>query len=202
MMEKILLYVKHHIRFLWEIIEFVNVKLFTWFYKSKMDLISSDVIVNTPTDLIHFRKLNLTDLPLLHKMINSQKPSDLQYFRPHGFDLLSIEHQLNKSSFLMMGAYDSEKMVGYFFLRFFITKKCFVGRIIDKEYRHKGIGAKMNTIMYEIAWKMGFRCLSTISKNNTLVIRSHAQNEFMIILKELRNDYLLVEFVREADKFK
>jgi len=54
----------------------------------------------------------------------------------------------------------------------------------------------MNNIMYNTAWRSGFRCLSTISKNNKLVMRSHANNKALKVLKTLPNDYLLVEFVR------
>jgi hypothetical protein len=86
-------------------------------------------------------------------------------------------------------------MAGYFFLRFFMNGKCFVGRLIDKDYRGKHIGKVMNRIMYETAWKMNFRCLSTISKNNQFVMRSHADNQKMVVLKDLQNDYLLVEFL-------
>ena len=95
----------------------------------------------------------------------------------------------------MMGTFADQKMVGYFFLRFFANRKCFVGRLIDKEYRGKGIGYEMNKIMYNTAWEMGFRCLSTISKNNKSVMGAHAKNSAMIVLKELQNDYLLVEFI-------
>ena len=70
-----------------------------------------------------------------------------------------------------------------------------MGRLIDTNYRGKGIGEVMNSIMYDTAWKMHFRCLSTISRNNTAVMRAHAKNGHVVILKELRDDYLLVEFV-------
>jgi hypothetical protein len=89
-------------------------------------------------------------------------------------------------------------MIGYFFLRFFINKKCFVGRLVSTEYQGKGVGKTMNAIMYGIAWKMGFRCLSTISKNNHLVLRAHKNNENMVVRKLLDNDYLLVEFLPDA----
>jgi GNAT superfamily N-acetyltransferase len=71
-----------------------------------------------------------------------------------------------------------------------------VGRLTDKDYRGIGIGKAMNRIMYETAWRMGFRCLSTISRNNTLVMKAHAENRNMVVLKELAGDYMLVEFVR------
>ena len=57
----------------------------------------------------------------------------------------------------------------------------------------------MNKIMYETAWRMNFRCLSTISRNNIKVMRAHAKNSAMVVLKELQNDYLLVEFIKEGN---
>jgi hypothetical protein len=145
-----------------------------------------------------YRRLDLSDADSLHELIKAQEVSDLEYFRPHAFDLIAVKRQFKNRSFLMMGAFDGEKMAGYFFLRFFANRKCFVGRLIDKDYRGKGIGSVMNSIMYETSWCMDFRCLSTISRNNTAVMRAHAKNPAMIVLKELQNDYMLVEFVREA----
>lgn len=88
--------------------------------------------------------------------------------------------------------------MGYFFLRFFWNRKCFVGRLIDEPCEGKGIGRAMNNIMYNIGWRMGFRVMSTISKNNHLVMRSHANNHRMVVLKELADDYLFVEFVEKG----
>lgn len=145
-----------------------------------------------------YRKLNLSDAKALYSMINMQNISDLEYFRPHRFDLISVRKQFQNRSFLMMGAFENGIIAGYFFLRFFVNKKCFVGRMIDKNYRGLGIGVVMNKIMYETAWRMGFRCLSTISRNNSLVMRAHASNPTMVVLKELQNDYLLVEFLQDT----
>ena len=144
-----------------------------------------------------YRRLDTKDAELVYDLIHAQEASDLEFFHPHGFDLNSIRKQFMNFSFLMMGAFEGDKLAGYFFLRFFVNKKCFVGRLIDKNYRGKGIGHVMNTIMYETAWRMGFRCLSTISRNNSLVMRAHSKNPNMKVLKELQNDYLLVEFVRK-----
>ena len=94
----------------------------------------------------------------------------------------------------MMGVFKDNEIAGYFFLRCFWNRKCFVGRLIDESHEGQGIGRVMNSIMYNSAWKSNFRCLSTISKNNFSVMRSHANNKTMKILRELENDYLLVEF--------
>jgi hypothetical protein len=198
-MEKILIFIKHHLGFLWKIIEWVNRLFFSLFYSTKLNEVLAGVFQENRGSGFLFRRLTEADIELLYNMIREQDSSDLEYFRPHGFDLKSLRRQLNNTSFLMMGAFDGEKMTGYFFLRFFADKKCFVGRIIDKQFRGKGIGPTMNKIMYETAWRMGFRCLSTISRNNVKVMRAHAKNSAMVVLKELQNDYLLVEFIKEGN---
>ena len=195
-MERFLLFIKHNVRFLWRIIEWGNGILFSLLYRSRLEKVLSGVFEEVTESRYNFRKLAQADINGLHLLLNSQDEGDLDYFKPHGFDIASLERQLKIPSFLMMGAFDGEKMAGYFFLRFFANKKCFVGRLTDKDYRGKGIGRTMNRIMYETAWRMGFRCLSTISRNNTLVMKAHAENRNMVVLKELAGDYMLVEFVR------
>lgn len=195
-MERFLLFIKHNVRFLWRIIEWGNGILFSLLYRSRLEKVLSGVFEEVTESRYNFRKLAQADINGLHLLLNSQDEGDLDYFKPHRFNIKSLERQLKIPSFLMMGAFDGEKMAGYFFLRFFANKKCFVGRLTDKDYRGKGIGRTMNRIMYETAWRMGFRCLSTISRNNTLVMKAHAENRNMVVLKELAGDYMLVEFVR------
>lgn len=196
-MERLLIFIKHHLVFIWRIIEWVNNQLFSILYAGSVYRISDEIIASQSLIPYTFRILGLSDAEPLFELIKSQDPKDLRYFNPHAFDLDSIRRQLKKQSFLMMGAFEEDKIVGYFFLRFFANKKCFVGRLIDKDYRGKGIGPVMNEIMYQTSWKIGFRCLSTISKNNSAVINAHAKNRSMVILKELQDDYMLVEFVKK-----
>lgn len=195
-MERFLLFIKHNVRFLWRIIEWGNGVVFSLMYRSRLEAVLREVFGEATDSPYTFRKLVQQDLAGLYQLLTSQNNGDLDYFKPHGFDIKSLERQLNIPSFLMMGAFDGEKITGYFFLRFFANKKCFVGRLTGKDYRGKGIGRVMNRIMYETAWRMGFRCLSTISRNNTLVMKAHEGNSNMVVLKELAGDYMLVEFVR------
>jgi hypothetical protein len=195
-MEKILIFIKHHFVFLWNIIEWINGMIFSLLHTSKLRKILTGVFIEFTGSPFVFRKLNPQDAESLYNLLNSQNPSDLDFFHPHNFDYNSIVRQFKKPSFLMMGAFENEKLIGYFFLRFFSNRKCFVGRLIDKEFRGKSIGLVMNKIMYETAWRMNFRCLSTISRNNSSVMKAHARNQTMVVLKELHNDYLLVEFTR------
>ncbi|HDZ42118.1 MAG TPA: hypothetical protein ENH59_10650 [Bacteroidetes bacterium] len=197
-MEKFLIFIKHHFRFIWRIIEWVNGQMFSLLHRSRLYKVLPGVFRDFSRPPFIYSLLSLEDSEPLFKLINSQNKKDLDYFRPHGFDLLSIKKQFANSSFLMMGVFDKEDLVGYFFLRFFANRTCFVGRLIDKQYRGSGIGRVMNDIMYHTAWRMNFRCLSTISRNNAAVMKAHSKNPSMIILKKLKDGYMLVEFIDQT----
>ena len=196
-MERIMLFIKHHLKLLWDIIELVNGLIFSALYGSRLERVLTEIFKEQSQPQFIFRKITFFDLSHLYDFLNSQDPVDIKYFNPHKFDKPTLERLLKNPYFLMMGVFDGKKLAGYFFLRFFVNRKCFVGRLIDKPYRGKGIGLTMNKIMYETAWRMGFRCLSTISRKNSLVMKAHAGNTNMVVLKELGDDYMLVEFVRK-----
>jgi len=198
-MEKLLIYIKHHLKFLWRVIEWGNTTLFRALYVERMHSVVPGVFLEFTLEPFLFRRLLISDAGKLHALIQKQNASDLEFFRPHGMDMKAIERQFSDTAFLMMGVFKDDDLIGYFFLRFFCNRKCFVGRLIDTGYRGRGIGEVMNSIMYETAWRMRFRCLSTISRNNKLVMHAHERNSKMKVLKELRNDFLLVEFINKND---
>lgn len=199
-MEQILLFIKHNLGFIWIIIERVNDLLFYLLYHKRLDNVAREVFKEIQHHSVVFRRISIAESASLYELIRNQPASDLTYFKPHSFEFKSIVRQTRKPSFLMMGAFINDSLVGYFFLRLFVNRKCFVGRLIDKNYRGHGIGVTMNRIMYEIAWRMKFRCLSTISRNNHAVIKAHSGNRYMSVLKELKDDYLLVEFLPDSHK--
>ncbi len=196
-MIRLLLYIKHHLSFLWEIIESLNGKLFSIFHSQRIYRVLPGVLKEYGLSEFIFRLLNPGDLPELRSLLEKQPPGRLEFFKPHALDEKALQKVFNNPSFLMMGAFKGPHLVGYFFLRCFWNKKCFVGRLIDEPFQGKGIGRTMNDIMYNTAWKADFRVFSTISKNNLSVMRSHANNPSMVVLKELKNDYLFVEFIKQ-----
>ena len=198
MLVRLLIYIKHHFSFLWNLIEWLNAPLFRMLHGSRFNRKVAAALQEYTLPGFGVRLLESGDLRGLKQLIDRQSPGRLTFFKPHGFDEQSLIRTFRNPSFLMMGVFNGTHMVGYFFLRCFWNKKCFVGRLIDEPFEGKGIGRVMNQIMYNIGWKMNFRVLSTISKNNHWVMKSHAGNASMVIRKELANDYLLVEFVRPA----
>jgi hypothetical protein len=196
MIPRLLIFIKHHLPFIWAGVEWLNAALFSLLHAKKTEKIATEVIGANSLNGFLFRKLNRSDIPELERLLYAQPKERVAFFNPHGFETKTLKKVEKNPAFIMMGVFDGQHLVGYFFLRCFWNKKCFVGRLIDEHYESNGIGRVMNAIMYNIAWVSGFKCLSTISKNNKLVMRSHAKNNTMKILKELDNDYLLVEFVK------
>ncbi|HET6556570.1 MAG TPA: hypothetical protein VFG54_04605 [Prolixibacteraceae bacterium] len=185
---------------IWQLIEWLNASFFQLFHANRFNKVVPFVLKEFVLNGYTFRQLKLIDLSLLQKLICKQTPSRLDFFNPHGFSENALLKTFRNPSFLMMGVFAEQQLIGYFFLRCFWNRKCFVGRLIDESYEGKGIGRVMNSIMYQIGWRSGFRVLSTISKNNHMVVKSHANNPNMIVLKELNNDFLYIEFL-ENKKF-
>jgi hypothetical protein len=198
-MVRFLLYIKHHLPFIWRLAEQINGRLFCIIHKKRFEKVIQEVLGASCLNHYTFRQLNSQDLKSLETLLMNQPPERVKYFRPHDFDYQSLFKVHNNTGFLMFGVFNGDEMAGYFFLRCFWTRKCFVGRLIDKQYEGKGIGKEMNKIMYNTGWKSGFRVLSTISRDNSLVMRSHANNPSIKILKKLKDNYMLVEFLQPGN---
>lgn len=194
-MIRLLLYIKHNLPFLWRFAEKINGTLFRLLYKNRFDKIIPGIVGASSFTFYTVRQLCLHDLKSLEAFLGRQPGERVTYFNPHGFDYRSLLAVYNNPGFFMFGVYKEYEMAGYFFLRCFWNRKCFVGRLIDQQYEGRGIGKEMNRVMYNTGWRAGFRVLSTISRNNSLVMRSHASNPCIVVLKELKNNYILVEFL-------
>lgn len=194
-MTRLLLYIKHRLPFVWRWIEWLNGLLFYWLECKSMIGHARQSTAEYTLDGFGFRLVEKSDLTLLHDLLQRQRSGRLDYFRPHEFDLRSLTKALDNPAFVMFGVFADRQMVGYFFLRCFWNRRCFVGRLIDEPYEKRGIGRVMNQIMYQTAWRSGFRIFTTVSTENTLVMRSHANNPTARVRKRLANNFLLVEFV-------
>lgn len=198
MIARILLFLKHRLPFIWRGIEWVNGQLFRLLHASRMKKVRARVLAELPSPEFQVRELELADQTRLQRLLEGQGEQRTQHFRPHGFDRASLRRAFANPAFIMFGVFEGGRLVGYFFLRCFWNRRCFVGRLIDEAHERRGIGPLMNDVMYHTAWRSGFRCMSTISKNNAAVMRSHSRNPAMTVLGELPNDYLFVEFIQPA----
>lgn len=199
-MIRLLLKIKHRLPFLWRGIEQVNSLLFLILHRRRIMANSRACLDRYQLDGFSFRLLTQADSAALSAFLTRQPAARMEFFKPHGFDLQSVTRKAKDPAFLMFGTFRDEALVGYFFLRCFWNRKSFVGRAIDQDWEGQGIGRVMNQILYNTAWGAGFKCLTTISKHNHSVIRSHANNPTSRIIGDLPNDYMLVEMVPPDQK--
>ena len=128
-------------------------------------------------------------------MIDRQPEGFDKYFKPHAFDLNTYRKVLKNKTYLLIGAFDEEILIGYCFIRFVANKSAYRGKIVDRAYQGRGIAKQMGVIMTEIALGAGFRLFATISKKNVASMKSsNAVNEIRII-KELPDDYVYIEYL-------
>ena len=197
-MARLLLFIKHRLPFLWQWVELLNSLLFRAFHGDRLRKAAAVCLEECQLGGYTFRLLGAGDAPLLSGFLNRQDEARVRYFRAHEFDQRSVERVLAAPAFLAFGVFADGELVGYFFLRCFWNRKCFVGRIIDDNHEGRGIGRVMNQVMYHAAWRSGFRCMTTISRNNKSIMRAHRGNPHARVVKDLANDYILVEFVEHS----
>ncbi|MGY6587750.1 MAG: hypothetical protein ACXIUB_05610 [Wenzhouxiangella sp.] len=194
MIARFLLFIKHRMPWLWRMVDWLNAHLYSLLQRKRMAVQCDRAFEEFGLDGFKFRALVGEDIEQLESLLERQGPDRVRYFQPHGFDQSSLQFMLSNPSFLMFGVFRENLLVGYFFLRCFWNRKCFVGRLIDKPFERQGIGRVMNQIMYHIAWRSGFRCMTTVSRDNRDIMRSHEGNPHARVRQELGNGYILIEF--------
>ncbi len=186
MLLRFLLFIKHRVPLVWLVVERVNsfaIQIYSQYEGWKA---LGTMSMRFQAWWFQFRRLCAEDLLSLFKLINDREKIGLHSFNRTVLIPGLYKRSIATKAFLMFGVFQQQEIVGYFFLRCFWNRKCFVGRLIDEPCEKKGIGRVMNPIMYHTAWRSGFRCFTTVSQSNDLVMRSHKNNPFAKVLKKLR----------------
>lgn len=194
MITRFLIFIKRRVSLVWLPIDWVNTLCFRTAHRKRMMQQVVRAFSEFELDGFNFAPLREETLPDLRALIERQAPDRLEYFQPHGFDENALRRMHRNPAFLMFGAFSGTHLIGYFFLRCFCNRRCFVGRLIDEPFEKRGVGRVMNQILYHISWRSGFRCMTTVSKSNAAIIRSHENNPYARVRQELSNDYILIEF--------
>lgn len=175
---------------LWDCVECFNGLLIKILYGRKIKLAISQI--DCYNNYV-YRKLEVADLDGIVRFIESQPAGFDRFFKPHSFDRRTYKRLLKSGTYLFVGVFDGEKMVAYCFMRLYVNKSAFRGKIVDKEYRGRGIAKQMGLTMSKIATNVGFRVYATISKDNVASLKSAKYGSSVEILKELPDNYLYVE---------
>ena len=185
---------KDKLPFIWDAIEKVNEWLFVLRYGKKVKNI---VVICVPEgyELVALKDVETTRIV---KFSEHQSEEAYTFFKPHGFDEKSIKKLQKNKSYLAYLLIDKTNglIAGYCFNRCFFQGKGFRGRMVDIDYRGKGLGTAMNKILNEVGFGLGLRLFESVSKDNVASYRSALSASNVKVVKELPYNELYLEIVK------
>ncbi len=184
--------IKHTFPWLWDTIEYLNGRCVRLFHGRKIDCAINTALLAVDSEYV-YKRLSKAYIGQLVEFISQQPVGFDTFFKPHGFTAKDFKRVLTNGTFNLIGVFDSDKLIGYCFIRFFINKSAFRGKIVDKEYQGRGIAKQMGLIMSKVASNAGFRVYATISKDNVASFKSAKYGSSIEVIKELPDNYLYVE---------
>lgn len=186
---------KDKLPFIWDAIEKVNEWLFVLRYGKKV----KNVAVTCVPDGYKLVSLKDVDTTLLVKFFEHQPEEAYTFFKPHGFDEKSIKRLQKNGSYLayLLINKSNGQLAGYCFNRCFFQGKGFRGRIVDIDYRGKGLGTAMNKILNEVGFGIGLRLFESVSKDNVASYHSALSASNVKVVQELPHNELYLEILPE-----
>lgn len=193
MLYKIAHILRDKLSWLWNIIEWMNGVIFYMRYGKKLKYFAFTKVPDG-YDIVPIKSIPTSELVAFFE----RQPEDAYtYFRPHGFDKKSLRRLQKNKSFLGYVLRDSSNglLAGYCFNRCFLHGQGFRGRMVDIDYRGKGLGTAMNKILNEVGFGIELRLFETVSKDNVASYKSALSASNVKVVKELPDNELYLEIV-------
>lgn len=185
-------------RWLWDFIEIFNAKLFSIRYGKKLKTFTFSILLDG-YDIV---ALNDISTESLVEFFNSQPEETYEFFHPHGFDGKSIKRLQGNEAFLAYVLIDktNDKIAGYCFNRCFFHGVGYRGRMVDVNYRGKGLGTAMNRLLNDVGFGIGLRLFESVSKVNVASYKSALSASKVKVIKEMPDNELLLEILPEKNE--
>lgn len=183
-------YIQSHLSWVWNIVEWGNSEVFSLMHRN---LKAIPQLLEKYSDRFSVTQASIDDATALAYFFKEQPEEAFKFFHPHEFDEKTLKKLIRRKSFLMFVVKDSDKIVGYFFLRCFANGTAFKGRMVDSRYRNQGIGKQMGLVMNEIVLHLGVRLFTTISPENYASLASVKAVNDIKIVRTLDNGYYYIE---------
>lgn len=188
--------IRDRMGWLWDIVEQINSGLFSMRYGRRLRDFSFTTVPEG------YEVMSLREVPTerMVAFFGRQPEEAFTYFRPHGFDGKSIQKLQKSRAFLAYVLLDKEKseIAGYCFNRSFFHGVGFRGRMVDINYRGKGLGTAMNRMLNEVGFGIGLRLFETVSKDNVASYRSAFAASNVKVVKELPDNEVYLEIICEG----
>lgn len=193
MLYKIAHILRDKLSWLWNVIEWMNGVIFYMRYGCKLKGFSFSAVPEG------YEIVEIRDIPTdrMVEFFARQPEEAFKYFKPHGFDANSIKRLQRNRAFLGYVLCDrlNGQIAGYCFNRCFFHGQGFRGRMVDIDYRGKGLGTAMNKILNDVGFGIGLRLFETVSKDNVASYRSAMSASNVKVVKELEHNELYLEIL-------
>lgn len=201
-MTSIYIFIKHHFKSVWGLVESINGPLTGKRYPNIRKK-SEEVLKHISFSPFVFSLITKEDLKHLIEFRQRQRQEYLTYFDPHSFDLKTLGNMLDNPAYVMMKVTqesDPEVIIGYFFMRCFFIGKVFHGLIVDENFKNRGIGTEMWRVSNEICDSLRLRMYATVSLHNQASLNSAKKATDIRITENLANDFYLIECKTKVKK--
>ena len=195
MLYKLAHIIRDKFSWLWDIIEYLNSFLFNIRYGKKL----KNIDFKDVPEGYEVTPINAIETKRMVEFFARQPEDAFKFFHPHGFDEKSIKKLQKNKAFLGYVLLDklNNKIAGYCFNRCFFHGQGFRGRMVDIEYRGKGLGTAMNKLLNEVGFGIGVRLFETVSKDNVASYKSALSASNVKVVKELPDNELYLEIIKE-----
>lgn len=197
MLYKFAHFIRDKFPFVWDWIGLLNSFLFSLRYGSKLKNLKEIQTVPDGYNLVAMRDV---ETERIVEFFANQPKEAFRYFEPHGFDFHSIEKLQKNKAFLAYFLIDfsNDNIAGYCFNQSFFHGKGFRGRMVDINYRGKGLGTAMNRILNEIGFGIGLRLYEKVSRNNVASYRATVSSSKFKIIEELPGNRVFLEIMQNS----
>lgn len=188
-------FLKNRCPWIWNMIDILNSFLFSLRYGSKLRKINNELVAKELYLGYNVIPIHAIPTNVLVDFFAHQPDEAYIFFKPHGFDTKSIKKLQRNKAFLAYILMDKGIIVGYCFNRSFFHGKGFRGRMVDINYRGKGLGTVMNHLLNDIGFGIGLRLFETVNKDNVASLRSAKSASRVRVIKEMQNNDLYLEIL-------
>ncbi len=194
MLYEIAHFLRDRIGWLWDLIAVLNSWLFSLRYGKRLKVFSFKE-VPAGYDIVPIREVETEKMVAFFE---HQPEEAFKFFNPHKFDEKSIRRLQKDGSFLgyVLINQTTQKIAAYCFNRCFFNGQGFRGRMVDIDYRGKGLGTAMNKILNEVGFGIGLRLFETVSKDNVASYRSALSASNVKVVKEMEGNELYLEIIK------
>lgn len=193
MLYKIAHILRDKFSWIWNIVESLNGVLFALRYGKRLKRFSFSSVPEG------YEIVPIENIPAMQLVdFFARQPEEaFKFFHPHGFDAKSIKRLQQNKAFLGYVLLDKQSngIAGYCFNRCFFHGQGFRGKMVDIDYRGKGLGTAMTKILNEVGFGIGLRLFGVISKDNVASYRSALSASKVKVVKEMNGNELYLEIL-------